>query len=144
MKNMVILVDTNILLNYLTNRQDEYLEQSIQIVEMCARGLFIGYVAFHTLSTLWYVLRKRSQEERRQNLRDICEIFSVAAASKSEIIDAINRDFFADFEDCLQDKCAKKVGADYIITCNTKDFENSEVQAVNPKEFMDRIANGTI
>lgn len=65
MKNMVILVDTNILLNYLTNRQDEYLEQSIQIVEMCARGVFCGYVAFHTLSTLWYVLRKRSPKERR-------------------------------------------------------------------------------
>lgn len=144
MKNMVILVDTNILLNYLTNRQDEYLKQSIQIVEMCARGVFIGYVVFHTLSTLWYVLRKRSHKERRQNLRDICEIFSVASASKNEIIDAINRDFFVDFEDCLQDKCAKEVGADYIITCNTKDFENSEIQAVNPKEFMERIANGTI
>ena len=37
MKNMVILIDTNVLLNYLTNRQDEYLEQSIKIVEMCAR-----------------------------------------------------------------------------------------------------------
>ena len=68
----------------------------------------------------------------------------MAAASKNEIIDAINRDFFVDFEDCLQDKCAKEVGADYIITCNTRDFENSEIQAVNPKEFMERIANGTI
>ena len=36
MQNMVILIDTNILLNYLTNREDDYLEQSIKIVEMCA------------------------------------------------------------------------------------------------------------
>ena len=45
----------------------------------------------------------------------------------------------SDFEDCLQDKCAKEVGADYIITCNTKDFEESEVPAVNPKEFLKLI-----
>ena len=38
MQNMVILIDTNILLNYLTNRDDDYLKQSIRIVEMCAKG----------------------------------------------------------------------------------------------------------
>ena len=48
----------------------------------------------------------------------------------------IDKDSFTDFEDCLQDKCAKEIGADYIITCNTKDFENSEIPAVNPIEFL--------
>ena len=139
MQNMVILIDTNILLNYLTNREDDYLEQSIKIVEMCAMGKCIGYIAFHTLSTLWYVLRRRSDKEKRENLRDICEIFTVAYASQNEILDAIEKNSFSDFEDCLQDKCAKEVGADYIITCNTKDFANSEVPAVTPKEFLKSI-----
>lgn len=58
MQNMVVLIDTNILLNHLTNRQDDYLKQSVKIVEMCAMGECTGYIAFHTLSTLWYVLRK--------------------------------------------------------------------------------------
>lgn len=44
MQNMVVLIDTNILLNYLTNREDDYLEQSIKIVEMCAMGKCIGYM----------------------------------------------------------------------------------------------------
>ena len=68
MQSMVVLIDTNILLNYLTNREEDYLEQSIKIVEKCAMGECIGYIAFHTLSTLWYVLRKRSDKERRENL----------------------------------------------------------------------------
>lgn len=139
MKSMVLLIDTNVLLNYLTNREDTYLEQSIRIVEMCAKGECIGYIAFHTLSTLWYVLRKRSDKERRENLRDICEIFQVASVSQKEILDAIDKDSFGDFEDCLQDKCAKEMGADYIITCNTKDFENSEIPAINPKEFLELL-----
>jgi len=136
MKNTVVLIDTNVLLNYITNREDDYLEQSVKIVEMCAKGECMGYIAFHTLSTLWYVLRKRSAQERRENLRDICEIFQVASASQKEVLDAIDKDSFVDFEDCLQDKCAKEVGADYIITCNIKDFENSEIPALNPKEFL--------
>lgn len=136
MRSLALLIDTNVLLNYLTNRDDPYLEQSIEIVGMCASGEFTGYIAFHTLSTLWYLLRKRSDSIRRQNLKDICEIFTVATASQSEIIDAIEKDSFADFEDCLQDKCAKDVGADYIITCNVKDFENSEIPAITPGDFI--------
>lgn len=141
MTNMVILIDTNVLLNYLTNREDEYLEQSIQIVEMCAKGECTGYIAFHTLSTLWYVLRKRSDVERREYLKDICTIFSISSASQKEILDAIEKDSFSDFEDCLQDKCAKEVGADFIVTCNIKDFCNSEVPAVNPIEFIEIMKN---
>ena len=34
MRSMVVLIDTNILLNYLTNRADPYLEQSVEIVRI--------------------------------------------------------------------------------------------------------------
>lgn len=125
MKNMVVLIDTNVILNYITNREDKCLEQSIKIVELCAKGRISGYIAFHSLSTLWYVLRKKSAGERRENLKDICRIFRVASASQTEIMDAIEKDSFEDFEDCLQDKCAKEVGADYIVTVNERDFRNS-------------------
>lgn len=136
MKNLVLLIDTNILLNYITNRDDPYLEPSIEIVKKCAVGECTGYIAFHTLSTLWYVLRRRSDCIRRQNLKDICEIFTIATASQVEILDAIEKDSFPDFEDCLQDKCAKDVGADYIITCNVSDFENAEISAITPIDFI--------
>jgi len=136
MRNTVLLIDTNVLLNFITNRDDPYLVHCIEIVKRCADGSCTGYIAFHTLSTLWYVLRKRNGCERREILKDICTIFHVATASQTEILDAIERDFFTDFEDCLQDKCAKDAGADYIITCNVKDFANSEVPAIMPGEFI--------
>ena len=139
MKNMAVLIDTNVLLNYITNRNDKYLNESIKIVEFCALGKLNGYIAFHTLSTLWYVLRKKPDKKRRYYLRDICKIFSVASASQTEIVDAIEKATFSDFEDCLQDKCAKEVGADYIITVNEKDFTNSEIEAINPCEFLMRV-----
>ena len=136
---MAVLIDTNVLLNYITNRNDKYLNESIKIVEFCALGKLNGYIAFHTLSTLWYVLRKKPDKERRYYLRYICKIFSVASASQTEIVDAIEKATFSDFEDCLQDKCAKEVGADYIITVNEKDFADSEIVAINPCEFLMRV-----
>ena len=133
---MVLLIDTNVLLNYLTNRPDPYLEASVRILRMCAVGECTGYIAFHALSTIWYVLRKWDDRERRQSLQDLCEILTVASASQNEILAAIRKDSFADFEDCLQDKCAKEVGADYIITCNVRDFADSEVPAITPEQFL--------
>lgn len=133
---MVLLIDTNVLLNYLTNREDSNLKSSVQIIKMCAHGKFNGFIAFHTLSTIWYVLRGREDSVRRQNLKDICEIFTVASTSQEEVLHAIDNKSFLDFEDCLQDKCAKAVGADYIITCNTNDFKNSEVLAITPADFI--------
>ena len=136
MRNMAILVDTNVIINYLTNREDAYLNQSIEIVKRCSRSQYIGYIAFHTLSIIWYVLRRYDDKIRRNSLKNICEIFTVVAASQSEILDAIENDSFVDFEDCLQDKCAKEIGADFIVTCNIKDYENSEVIAINPDDFL--------
>ena len=139
MKSMVLLIDTNVLLNYITNREDMYDQQSCDIIRLCATGECIGYIAFHTLPTIWYILRKWDNCKRRQSLKDICEIFTVASATQSEIIAAIENNEFIDFEDCLQDKCAKDVGADYIITCNIRDFENSEIPAITPDEFFSNI-----
>ena len=48
---------------------------------------------------------------------------------------------FSDFEDCLQDECAKQVFADYIITRNTDDFLTSEIPAISPADFLEEWKN---
>lgn len=136
MRSTALLIDTNVILNYLLKRDDKDLDASTIIVSKCAEGEFLGYIAFHTLSTLYYVLRKKGESVRRQYLKAVCEIFAVASASQEEIFDAIEKLDFPDFEDCLQDKCAKSVGADYIITCNVDDYRNSETTALTPSDFI--------
>ena len=136
MRNMVLLIDTNVILNYLLQRDDKELDASNIIIKKCVSGECIGYIAFHTISTLWYVLRKKDDQIKREYLKSICEIFLVASASQKEILDAIENSEFIDFEDCLQDKCAKDVDADYIITCNVKDYKSSEVEAITPSDFI--------
>ena len=54
-----------------------------------------------------------------------------------DVVKAIGMTEFKDFEDCLQDRCAEGIGADYIITRNAKDFDGSTVPAVSPEEFLE-------
>lgn len=52
---------------------------------------------------------------------------------------ALLREDFVDFEDCLQDECAKEINADYIITRNVQDFKQADVKAVTPEDFLEII-----
>ena len=131
---MVVLIDTNILLNFILKGAPYYTE-SAQIITWCAEKRLHGYLAFHSLSTIWYVLRKKTDEERRDWLKNICSILSVSSADTDDVLDALSRVNFKDFEDCLQDKCAKNVHADYLITGNVKDYADSETQAITPDDF---------
>lgn len=118
---MVLLIDTNVLIDNITARGEFYADAD-KIFEFCSRDENDGYVAFHSLPNVWYVLRKKGDVERRKMLKEICTVLAVTGASHDAVVDAIERDDFKDFEDCLQDKCGLAVGADYIITRNVKDF----------------------
>ena len=136
MRSMVALIDANVIINYMTGREDHEKESSRKVIEMCARNQILGYIAFHSLSTIWYVFRKRPKDETRKWLKQICEILKVTGASHEEVVNAIEKESFTDFEDCLQDKCAKEVLADYIVTVNTKDYIMAETPAILPSEMV--------
>ncbi len=57
MKNITVLVDTNVLLDYLTTRKP-YFNDSYAILLMCAEEKINGYVAFHSIPDIYYILRK--------------------------------------------------------------------------------------
>jgi predicted nucleic acid-binding protein len=131
---MVILLDTNVALNYIF-RRDPFYRESDRIMTMCAEKKVDGYLAFHSIYKIWYVLRKMPDNERRGWLKTLCSVLGIAGAATEEVMDALENVQFKDFEDCLQDKCARHIHADYIITGNTKDFTNAETKAINPLEF---------
>lgn len=136
---MVILVDTNVIIDFLTTREP-YFDASSKVIAKCADGELTGYIAFHSIPNLWYILRKVPDEKRRKWLIDICEFLTVVGVNHDEVLRAIRMKDFKDFEDCLQDRCAKDIGAKYIITRNVADFINSEVPAMSPEDFLAGIS----
>ena len=134
---MKVFVDTNVILDYISKRR-EYYDDARAIMETCRRGVNIGYIAAHSVTDVFYILRREySDNERRTLLSLYLNLVEVVGIDKEKIISAIKRKDFHDFEDCLQDECAFACGVDYIITRNVKDFEQSRIKAITPAEFIE-------
>lgn len=131
---MIILIDTNVILDYLIEREG-FFNDARKIMKVCADGEVQGYVAFHSLPNLWFILRKKPNDIRREMLKQICTLLSVVSAGHNEVVHAIETTEFKDFEDCLQDKCAVTVKADYIVTRNVTDYKFADTKVITPSEF---------
>ena len=62
-------------------------------------------------------------------------MFDIEGIDKPKITEALQNNKFPDFEDCLQIECAVAYGADYIITRNCDDFEESKIPVITPDAF---------
>ena len=131
-----ILVDTNILLDYLLTREPFY-EDAKKIVLACVDEKVKGCIAAHSISNMFFILRKDySIGERREVLSNLCTIFDVEGIDKAKLLSGLENGDFTDFEDCLQMECAKAYGADYIITRNVNDYKASEIEAITPADYL--------
>lgn len=138
MKNTAVLIDTNIILDILEKREPFY-GSSNDVLLCCASKEINGYIALHSVSNIFYILRKQyPAEARRRLLLGILAFLQVANAKHENVRHALERNDFPDFEDCLQDECALENNVDYIITRNTNDFKNSNVPALTPMEFLQK------
>lgn len=133
---MLVLIDTNVILDILEKR-DPFYEASSEILSLCAAGKIKGCIAMHSVSNIFYILRKHySAENRRRLLLGILDFLRIADVDHENVRHALERRDFSDFEDCLQDECAMQHHADYIITRNIDDFSHSNVPAVTPMDFL--------
>ncbi len=131
-----ILIDTNVLLDYLLTREPFY-EDAKEIVQACVKGQVKGVIAAHSISNMFFILRKDyDAKERREVLLNLCLIFDVEGIDKVKLLSGLQNENFSDFEDCLQMECARAYNAEYIITRNLTDYTASEVKAILPKDFL--------
>ena len=133
---MRILIDTNIVLDYLAKREP-LLKSAEAIFEACAAGEVIACIAPHSFSNIFYILRSVfSVKERKSLLLDLCHLFTVEGVDQTLIEAAIQNESFEDFEDALQEECARSFGADFIVTRDPSDFSKSSIPIVSPDDFI--------
>lgn len=138
--SMKVLIDTNIMIDALTNR-DGRSGFSATVIDLCAKQVIDGYVALHSISNMYYILRKQySDAERRTILKRYNEILKVAEVGNDVVDTAINNTAISDYEDALQYACAETVGAEYIVTRNIKDYGKAEIRAISPEELIKLLA----
>lgn len=134
-----ILIDTNVLLDYLLEREP-FVEDAKEIIRACTDGKVKGCIAAHSIPNMFFILRKDFDEkERREILLNLCKIFDVEGIDKVKIVSGLENGKFSDFEDCLQMECAKSYEADYIVTRNISDYDTSEIKAILPKDYLSQL-----
>ncbi len=135
---MVLLIDANVILDVLMNRQD-FVKDSSMIWKLCETEKAKGYVSALTFANLVYIMRKQLDPEAIENIyRKLSLIFTFTDLSVSDLTRAAELNW-NDFEDAVQSVTAERIHADYIITRNVRDFSKSKVIAFTPSELLARI-----
>ncbi len=138
---MAVFIDINLILDVLQKRVPFY-QSSSTVLTYCASGKIKGYLALHSISNLFYILKNYySSKDCRRLLLGILNFLQIADTEQETIKEALLRIDFPDFENCLQDECAKQINADYIITRNIGDFSTSKTPVLTPIDFLKKIEN---
>lgn len=135
---MVLLIDANIILDVLMNRQ-EFVEDSSKIWKLCETEQVKGYISTLTFANMVYIMRKELQPQKIEEVfKSLRLIFEFAGFSPAVLEKAVGMNW-KDFEDAVQSATAEQVHADYIVTRNVRDFDKSKVIAFTPAELLARI-----
>ena len=132
---MKLLIDANILLDVLQNREP-FIRASSAVWKLCETEKAKGYVSALTVANLVYVMRKELDPEKTEKvLNALSLIFSFAELTPTDLnrAAALRWD---DFEDAVQSVTAERIGADHIVTRNVRDFAKSKIVALTPSEII--------
>ena len=136
---MRLLIDTNILLDVLQEREPHF-ESSFAVWGLCEYDPSVtGYISAMSPLNIAYIMRKELTPERTQEIFfTLAMTFRFADLKFSDIDTAANMKWH-DYEDAVQSATAERINADYIITRNAKDFQNSKVKALTPEEYFANV-----
>ena len=130
-----VLVDLNVVIDVIQNRQPFY-EDSAGVLDAVARREVSGWLAAHSVTTLYYVIsRIRNREAAVNAVTGLLESFAVATVDDTVIRKALLFGW-TDFEDAVQMAAAVAEGVDYLITRNIKDFQSGPVPVMQPAAFL--------
>jgi len=136
---MKVAFDTNIILNAAMNRSGA--EDANALIQSVISGKITGIVTANSITDIHYIVRKRVNEEAaRTAVYNVLSIFDVVPVDAEACMAALNLPM-KDYEDAVMAVCAKREGADCIVTGDTGFIrENgSPVKALPPSDALELV-----
>jgi predicted nucleic acid-binding protein len=136
---MRVLIDTNIVLDFLLQREP-FLQDAELLFQAIEVGKIRGYVTATTLTDIFYIARKHtgSIEQARQAISEILTIMIICPIDRAVLESAFNSGL-VDFEDAIQIFSAVAQGLDAILTRDTKGFLSSPVPVISVQELLRQL-----
>lgn len=136
---MRVLVDTNIVLDFLLQREPFFQDAEL-LFQATDAGQVIGYVTATTLTDIFYISRKhtRSVEQARQAVSETLTVMVICPIDRAVLESAFNSGL-VDFEDAVQIFGAVAQGLDAILTRDNKGFLSSPIPVLSIQELLQQL-----
>ena len=136
---MKVLIDTNILLDFLLQREP-FQQDAEELFQAIDSGQIIGYVTATTLTDIFYIARKhtRSIEQARKAVSETLIVMVICPVNRV-ILESALASGIADFEDAVQIACAVTQRLEVILTRDTKDFASSTIPVLSVRQLLEQL-----
>jgi len=138
---MTVLLDTNIIMDALQERQPFDIEAK-DILNRAQNGEMSCLFTANAAADIFYLYSKtRDMKSAKTALGFLISNYGVVSVTQDDCVSALSLPI-EDFEDALVAVCAKKAGADYIVTRDEKFLSgDSPVKTIAPNEFVSMLIN---
>lgn len=137
-----VLLDTNILLDYLDARRDEHATARELVHAALGAGMALAAAA-SSYKDMYYILRRSLKDEvgARGLIRGLIECVPITAVDlrATDLAPAIASDE-PDFEDGLVRQVAERERLVAIVTRDSSAFAGSPVPSFGPREFLELLS----
>ena len=117
---MKIIVDTNVILDFLLSREP-HAADARDLFKMISQEKVEAFITASSITDIYYIIAKRlGDATARESIRHLLNILGIIAVDGNDCSDALDLPI-ADFEDALVTACANREDVNYIVS-NDKEF----------------------
>lgn len=133
-----LFLDSDVLLDLLLDRQP-FSNDIADIIEYAFKNKISLYTSAVSITNINYIVgkieNKMAADTKTQKILQLIKIENVG----QKVIDKASKSTIKDFEDAVQNFCAIEANHTILVTRNTKDFKNSTLAILNPKEYIAKM-----
>ena len=136
-----MLVDANIIIDLALDRHPHSADAAT-LLNRLAREPGRAAIAWHSISNFYYIVSRAQGDAMTLSfIAGLANFLTVVPTGTDALRYALSLPM-RDFEDAMQVAAADAVGASHIITRNSRDFANSPIPAITPRQAIDILGAG--
>mgnify|MGYP003294466718 CR=1 FL=1 len=134
--NVKILIDTNVLLDAFTER-DNFSTSAKELLRNVSMDKYDTYISSKTVLDFYYLYHhySHSKEIALNCLKMIVDMFQIIEVNSDDLRFALESEV-NDYEDAVLIEGAKRYDIDLIITRNQHHYKDSPIKSISPNEFL--------
>ena len=135
-----LYLDSDVLLDLLLDREP-FSEDIASLIEKSIETDVQLFTSAISITNINYIIgRIENKNKADRQTQKVLKIVGIENLGQT-VIDKAAKSKFKDFEDSVQNFCAVESKHSILITRNTKDYKESKLSILTPREYLAKIKN---